>query len=165
MRFDLLIKGGEVVDPGGGHEGRLDVAIERGRIAAVDAGIPADSAFRVFDAEGQYVTPGLVDLHTHVFHKVTYWGIDPDPTGSTSGVTTWNDAGSAGAATAARPAGVRRRPGARADHGVPEHLEHRPRRREPRVREPGLSRRRSLSTSGRPQPRLRPRRQGADGDA
>ena len=99
MRFDLLIKGGEVVDPGGGHEGRLDVAIERGRIAAVDAGIPADSAFRVVEAEGQYVTPGLVDLHTHVFHKVTYWGIDPDPTGSTSGVTTWNDAGSAGALT------------------------------------------------------------------
>src|SRR3954452_8646987 len=101
MRFDLLIKGGEVVDPGGGHEGRLDVAIERGRIAAVDAGIPADSAFRVFDAEGQYVTPGLVDLHTHVFHKVTYWGIDPDPVASASGVTTWNDAGSAGALTLA----------------------------------------------------------------
>ena len=40
MRFDLLIRGGEVVDPGGGHEGRLDVAIHRGRIAAVDARDP-----------------------------------------------------------------------------------------------------------------------------
>jgi len=99
MRFDLLIKGGEVVDPGGGREGRLDVAIDRERIAAVDAAIPAESAFRVVDAEGQYVTPGLVDLHTHVFHKVTYWGIDPDPPGASSGVTTWNDAGSAGALT------------------------------------------------------------------
>ena len=67
--------------PGGGHEGRLDVAIERDRIAAVDRGIPPESAFRVVDAAGQIVTPGLVDLHAHVFHKLTYWGIDPDPVG------------------------------------------------------------------------------------
>jgi len=99
MRFDLLIRGGEVVDPGGGHEGRFDVAITRGRIAAVDREIPEDAAFQVLDASGQIVTPGLVDLHTHVFHKVTYWGIDPDPVASTSGVTTWIDAGSAGALT------------------------------------------------------------------
>jgi dihydroorotase len=77
MGFDLLIKGGEVVDPGGGREGRLDVAINRDRIAAVDSAIPADAAHRIVDADGQYVTPGLVDLHTHVFHKVTYWGINP----------------------------------------------------------------------------------------
>jgi dihydroorotase len=99
MRFDLVIRGGEVVDPGGGHAGRLDVAVTRGRIAAVDAEIPESAAFRTIDATGQFVTPGLVDLHTHVFHKVTYWGIDPDPVASTSGVTTWNDAGSAGALT------------------------------------------------------------------
>src|SRR4051812_8541755 len=61
--------------------------------------IPEESAFRVIDAEGQMVMPGLVDLHTHVFHKVTYWGIDPDPVASASGVTTWNDAGSAGGLT------------------------------------------------------------------
>ena len=102
MRFDLLIRGGEVVDPGGGHEGRLDVAIERGRIAAVDRDIPAESAFRVIDATGQIVTPGLVDLHAHVFHKLTYWGIDPDPIASRTGVTTWNDAGSVGRADASR---------------------------------------------------------------
>jgi dihydroorotase len=99
MRFDLLIRGGEVVDPGGGREGRLDVAINRDRIAAVDTNIPPEAAYRVIDAEGQYVTPGLVDLHTHVFHKVTYWGINPDPVGASSGATTWNDAGSAGALT------------------------------------------------------------------
>jgi dihydroorotase len=99
VRFDLLIRGGEVIDPGGAHEGRLDVAITRDRIAAVDSNIPAESAFRVVDATGQIVTPGLVDLHTHVFHKLTYWGIDPDPVGSRSGVTTWNDAGSVGALT------------------------------------------------------------------
>ena len=99
MRFDLLIKGGHVVDPGGGHDGDLDVAVSGGCVAAVAADISPDSAFRVIDATGLLVTPGLIDLHTHVFHKVTYWGVDPDPVASTTGVTTWNDAGSAGALT------------------------------------------------------------------
>ncbi len=99
MRFDLLIRGGQVVDPGGGNEGALDVAVTRGRIAEVGRDIPSESAFLVVDAGGQIVTPGLVDLHTHVFHKVTYWGIDPDPIAARTGVTTWNDAGSAGALT------------------------------------------------------------------
>src|SRR5207245_2168785 len=99
MQFDLLIRGGEVVDPGGAHEGMLDVAVTGDRIGAVDEDIPAEAAAQVIDARGQYVTPGLVDLHTHIFHKVTYWGIDPDPVASSSGVTTWNDAGSAGALT------------------------------------------------------------------
>ena len=97
MQFDLLIRGGEVVDPGGPKQGRLDVAVKRNRIAAVDANIPAASAVRVIDAAGQYVTPGLVDLHTHVYHSVTYWGISADPVAARSGVTTWLDVGSAGA--------------------------------------------------------------------
>ena len=128
MRFDLLIRGGDVVDPGGGHEGRLDVAVTRGRVAAVDHDIPADAAFHVIDAAGQIVTPGLIDLHTHVFHKVTYWGIDPDPVASTSGVTTWNDAGSAGALTLPGSSRLRRGPRTRSHHRVPQHLEHRARR-------------------------------------
>ncbi len=97
MHFDLLIKGGEVVDPGGGYNGRLDVAIKRNRIAAVEPNIPAESAFRVIDASGQFVTPGLVDLHTHVYHSVTTWGVLADPVAARSGVTTWLDVGSAGA--------------------------------------------------------------------
>lgn len=96
MQFDLLIKGGEVVDPGSGKQGRFDVAVKRNRIAAVDTNIPAESAVRVIDASGQYVTPGLVDLHTHVYHNVTYWGIEADPVAARSGVTTWLDVGSAG---------------------------------------------------------------------
>ncbi len=97
MHFDLLIKGGEVVDPGGGKQGKLDVAIKRNRIAAVDANIPATAAHRVIDASGQYVTPGLIDLHTHVYHSATCWGVRADPIAARTGVTTWLDVGSAGA--------------------------------------------------------------------
>lgn len=97
MQFDLIIKGGEVVDSGAGYSGPLDVAIKRNRIAAVDRNIPADAAPRVIDASGQYVTPGLVDLHTHVYHGVTFWGVRTDPIAARSGVTTWLDVGSSGA--------------------------------------------------------------------
>jgi dihydroorotase len=72
MQFDLLIKGGDVVDPGGGYSGQLDVAIEGNRIAAVDRNIPAESALRLVDATGQCVTPGLVDLHSHVYYGATF---------------------------------------------------------------------------------------------
>jgi dihydroorotase len=99
VRFDVLIRGGEVVDPGGGLEGRLDVGIARGRVAAVEPAIPAESAREVVDAAGQLVLPGLVDLHTHVYRGATYWGIDADALAWRTGVTTWLDAGSAGAYT------------------------------------------------------------------
>jgi len=99
MRFDLLVKGGHVVDPANNYHGQLDVAIRAGRVAAVDAAIPVNAAFEVIDATGQYVTPGLVDLHTHVYREVTFWGIDADATAWRTGVSTWLDAGSSGAFT------------------------------------------------------------------
>jgi dihydroorotase len=99
MRFDVLIRGGEVIDPGGGREGRLDVAIRHGRIAAVDGNLPEQDAAEVIDAGGRYVTPGLVDLHTHVYRGVTFWGVDADAIAWRTGVTTFVDAGSAGAFT------------------------------------------------------------------
>ena len=99
MRFDLLIKGGEIVDPATGYFGPGDVAVRRDRIAAVARDIPAESAFRVLDASGLLVTPGLIDLHAHVWHGAGYYGIDADPIGAASGVTSWVDAGSAGAFT------------------------------------------------------------------
>src|SRR5579871_4349406 len=97
MHFDLLIKGGELIDPGANHHGLLDVAVNEGRVAAVDRDIPTESAAQVIDAAGQIVTPGLVDLHTHVYWGATYWGIEPDPVAARTGVTAWVDAGSAGA--------------------------------------------------------------------
>lgn len=112
--FDLLIKGGEVLDRPAGLSGRLDVAIARGAVAAVDPDIPEEAALTVFDAAGRLVTPGLVDYHTHVFRGVTFWGVDADAYASRTGVTTWVDAGSPGAYTLpgfreliAEPSGVR----------------------------------------------------------
>jgi dihydroorotase len=99
MRFDLLIKGGEIVDPATGYSGPGDVAMRRDRVAAVARDIPSESAFRVIDASGLLVTPGLIDLHAHVWHGAGYYGIDADPIGAASGVTSWVDAGSAGAFT------------------------------------------------------------------
>lgn len=99
MQFDLLIKGGEIVDPATGYFGPGDVAVRRDRIAAVERDIPADSAFRVIDASGLLVTPGLIDLHTHVWYGAGFYGIDADPIGARTGVTSWVDAGSAGAFT------------------------------------------------------------------
>ncbi|MGC4105506.1 MAG: amidohydrolase/deacetylase family metallohydrolase [Thermomicrobiales bacterium] len=96
VRFDTVITGGDVVDPGAGHIGRFDIGIRDGKVAAVEPSIPAESADRVIDARGQVVTPGLVDLHTHVYWGATFWGIEPDPIAARSGVTTWLDVGSAG---------------------------------------------------------------------
>jgi len=93
MTYDLLLSGGEV--PG---VGRRDVAVQGGRIAAVEATLPR-AARTIVDVAGRLVTPGLVDLHTHV--AAGYWGIDPDPIAWYTGVTTWVDAGSAGAYTMA----------------------------------------------------------------
>jgi dihydroorotase len=91
--WDLLLRGGSV--PGIGDR---DVAVHDGRIAAVGPALDGPAA-RVLDIRGRIVTPGLVDLHTHVGGG--YWGIDPTPIAWYSGVTTWVDAGSFGAYTLA----------------------------------------------------------------
>ena len=96
--YDLVLTGGDVLDPGGGPAGKLDVAVRGGRIAAVAAGLSA-GARTVVDVAGRLVTPGLVDLHTHVHPGAGYWGIDPDAIAWHTGVTTWVDAGSSGAYT------------------------------------------------------------------
>ena len=96
-RFDTIIAGGEVIDPGAGLMGILDVGIAAGKVAAVEAGLDRSDAGKVIDASGQYVVPGLIDLHTHVYWGATFWGVWPDPVAAHSGVTTWLDVGSSGA--------------------------------------------------------------------
>ncbi|MPY97907.1 MAG: amidohydrolase/deacetylase family metallohydrolase [Actinophytocola sp.] len=95
--WDLLLRGGRVVDPASGHDGPADVAVRAGRLAAVAPGLPPQRAAQVVEAAGSLVTPGLVDMHTHVWHGGGFWGIDPDAVAWRTGVTTWVDAGSAGA--------------------------------------------------------------------
>ncbi|WP_017585133.1 amidohydrolase family protein [Nocardiopsis ganjiahuensis] len=95
--WDLLLRGGRVVDPASGRDETADVAVRAGRIAEVAAGLPRDRAAQEADVRGKLVLPGLVDAHTHVLHSSTYWGVDPEPIAWRTGVTTWIDAGSAGA--------------------------------------------------------------------
>jgi len=99
VRFDLVIRGGEVFDPDSTRVEAADIAVSHGRIAAVDREIPVSSAFRSIDASGLLVTPGWIDLHSHVYRGVTYWGVDAGRLGALTGVTTFVDAGSAGALT------------------------------------------------------------------
>src|SRR5215470_11753529 len=66
-KFDLVIKGGEVLDPSQKLRARRDIGIRFGLVEALEPDIPADRALRVLDARGRLVTPGLIDLHAHVF--------------------------------------------------------------------------------------------------
>ena len=97
-RYDLVLKGGHVIDAKNGIDGVRDVAITGGRIAAVAPSIDAASALKVVDVHGLYVTPGLIDIHVHVFKRldVPSEGVDPDSFSFRSGVTTMVDAGSTG---------------------------------------------------------------------
>jgi dihydroorotase len=96
---DLLLKGGTVVDPSTGLDGLHDIAVRDGVIARIAKDIPAAEATRTIEVGGKIVTPGLIDLHAHVFEGVNRNGVHPDLGGVRAGVTTIVDAGSAGAAT------------------------------------------------------------------
>jgi len=96
---DLLLKGGTVVDPSTGLDGLCDIAVRDGVIARIAKDIPSAEATQTIEVGGKIVTPGLIDLHAHVFEGVNRNGVNPDLGGVRAGVTTIVDAGSAGAAT------------------------------------------------------------------
>jgi dihydroorotase len=96
-KFDLLIRGGEVLDPAQRLRGRRDVGIRFGVVEAVEASIPAERALRVLDASGKLVVPGLIDLHAHVFPYGSAIGIPADELVPLQGSTTFVSAGDAGA--------------------------------------------------------------------
>jgi dihydroorotase len=112
QRYDLLLKGGHVIDPANRIDAIMDVAVANGNIAAVEGDIPAAEAGKVVDASGLYVTPGLIDIHVHVGNggapldwftptaraHIQPWGIPADLF-LLYGVTTAVDAGSSGADT------------------------------------------------------------------
>src|SRR5882672_10795160 len=92
--YDLLIKGGHVIDPANQIDGISDIAISGNKIARVARDIGAGQAKKTIDATGLYVTPGLIDLHAHVYG---YGGaLFPDDTALTTGTTTVVDAGGSG---------------------------------------------------------------------
>jgi dihydroorotase len=102
-RYELLLKGGHVIDPGNNVDAVMDVAIAAGKIARVAVGIPAVEAQQVVDVRGLFVTPGLVDIHVHAYAgtgmRGAYSGdnsVYPDGFTFRSGVTTVVDAGGAG---------------------------------------------------------------------
>lgn len=102
-RYELLLKGGHVIDAGNNVDAVMDVALASGKIARVAAGIPPGEAQRVIDVSGLYVTPGLIDIHVHAYagtgQRGAYSGdnsLYPDGFTFRSGVTTAVDAGGAG---------------------------------------------------------------------
>lgn len=98
-RYDLLVKGGRVVDPSQGISADRDVAISGQQIARVAPNIAETEGRQVLNARGKIVTPGLIDIHVHVYDGVAPLGIPADPNCIAKGVTTVVDAGSAGAHT------------------------------------------------------------------
>ena len=92
-QFDLVIKGGRVIDPASGVDGIRDIGVRQGRIAAVEDAI-APGAAETIDAGGLLVVPGMIDTHAHVYEHVSgRFGLNPDLVGVRSGVTTLIDQG------------------------------------------------------------------------
>jgi len=101
--YDLMLKGGRVIDPQNSRNGVMDVAVAGGKIAQVAPDIPAARARKVIGVAGLYVVPGLVDLHSHLYagnlrgaHAAGEFSVYPDGHTFRSGVTTIADAGSSG---------------------------------------------------------------------
>ena len=98
-RFDLLVKGGRLLDPAQNISGPRDLAVSGHTVARIAESIDSGEARHVLDARGKIVTPGLIDIHVHVYDGVAPLGIPADPNCIAKGVTTAVDAGSSGAHT------------------------------------------------------------------
>ena len=96
MTYDLILRGGRVVDPLQKLDAVTDVAFSDGKVARIGAGLQAGASTDIRDISGRIVTPGLIDLHTHVYWGGTSLGIDAEDFCRSSGVTTAVDTGSAG---------------------------------------------------------------------
>lgn len=97
MSNELILRGGRILDPSQGLDRVTDIAFSGGRVTALGDDLAAEGDADVRDVSGRIVAPGFIDLHTHVYWGGTSLGIDADAIARTSGVTTFVDAGSAGA--------------------------------------------------------------------
>jgi dihydroorotase len=95
QEYDLLLKGGHLIDPKNGVNSRRDVAIAAGRIVAVAPSIDGKRALKTIDVSGMFVAPGFVDIHAHFWGTAGYW-LHPDSHTLRAGVTTAVDAGGSG---------------------------------------------------------------------
>ena len=94
VRFDLLLRGGRVIDPATGRDGVSDIGVRDGVIAAIEPAIPGETANEILDVAGKIVTAGMIDSHAHVYQHVTgRFGLNADMVGVRSGVTTLVDQG------------------------------------------------------------------------
>ena len=96
-RFELVIRGGQVIDPSQGLSAKRDIGIRWGKIAAVEPAIAADRAVQSIDATGKLVLPGLVDMHAHVYPQASALGLPADELVPYTATTTYVSAGDAGA--------------------------------------------------------------------
>src|SRR5262249_1439558 len=97
--YDVVIRGGRVLDPAIDTDGIADVVLHRGRIVGVFPSADSIEATREINAEGRLVGPRLVDMHVHCFKGLSSYGLDPDRIGIMSGCTHVNDMGSTGCFT------------------------------------------------------------------
>jgi len=95
-KYDLVIKGGDVIDPSQSLRGKRDIGIRWGVVEAIEDNIPAERALKTIDAAGKLVMPGLIDLHCHIYAYGSAIGIPPDELVQFQGTTTVVSAGDAG---------------------------------------------------------------------
>jgi dihydroorotase len=96
VAYDLILKGGRILDPAQGIDAITDIGFADGKVAAIEQGLKPGSGTLVRDVTGQLVVPGLIDLHTHVYWGGTSLGVDAEGQARRSAVTTLVDAGSTG---------------------------------------------------------------------
>jgi dihydroorotase len=96
MMYDLILRGGRIIDPSQKLDEVIDIAFSAGKVARIGAGLKADTTTDVRELSGAIITPGLIDMHTHVYWGGTSLGIDAEEFCRKSGVTTAVDTGSSG---------------------------------------------------------------------